>query len=57
MSTRAQIAVVDLPKGMVKTVYNHFDGGDDLKNELNQHFNADNLATRLSRPNINQSSI
>ena len=40
MSTRAQIAVVDLPKGMVKTVYNHFDGGDDLKNELNQHFNC-----------------
>jgi hypothetical protein len=53
MSTRAQIAVVDLPKGMVKTVYNHFDGGDDLKNELNQHFNADNLARDL----VDQTSI
>ncbi len=53
MSTRAQIAVVDLPNGMVKTVYNHFDGGADLQDELNKNFNADNLAQDL----VNKSSI
>ena len=53
MSTRAQIAVLDLPNGMVKTVYNHYDGGADLKDELNTHFNADNLAQDL----VNKSSI
>ena len=53
MSTRAQIAVLDLPNGRVKTVYNHYDGGADLKDELNKYFNADNLAQDL----VNNSSI
>jgi hypothetical protein len=53
MATRAQVAVFDKGNGRIKTVYNHYDGGDYLKNELNTHFNNGDAAEEL----VSQGSI